>query len=172
MFVRTDMLEAKGITKYPETWDDVFEVAEKVADPDNGIYGLGIGGGPTDEDCENTFRTLLWNYGAYLFNEEGGSAVPNEKTKAMIEKYADLYNKEIIPPSATTWDPGGNNTTYLMGESAIVFNAPTLYNALKADEAYKEIFENTVALNMPDGPDNSQHMGFITCLLYTSMQKP
>ena len=44
----------------------------------------------------------------------------------------------------------------------IVFNAPTLYNALKADEAYKEIFENTVALNMPDGPDNSQHMGFIT----------
>ena len=48
--------------------------------------------------------TLLWNYGAYLFNEEGGSAVPNEKTKAMIEKYADLYNKEIIPPSATTWD--------------------------------------------------------------------
>lgn len=162
MFVRTDMLEAKGITKYPETWDEVFEVAEKVADPDNGIYGLGIGCGPTDEDCENTFRTLLWNYGAYLFNEEGGPAVPNEKTKAMIEKYADLYNKEIIPPSATTWDPGGNNTTYLMGESAIVFNAPTLYNALKADEAYKEIFENTVALNMPDGPDNSQHMGFIT----------
>ena len=34
MFVRTDMLEAKGITKYPETWDEVFEVAEKVADPD------------------------------------------------------------------------------------------------------------------------------------------
>ncbi|MCQ4991388.1 extracellular solute-binding protein, partial [[Clostridium] symbiosum] len=88
MFVRTDMLEAKGITKYPETWDEVFEVAENVADPDNGIYGLGIGCGPTDEDCENTFRTLLWNYGAYLFNEEGGSAVPNEKTKAMIEKYA------------------------------------------------------------------------------------
>ena len=49
-----------------------------------------------------------------------------------------------------------------MGESAIVFNAPTLYNALKADEAYKEIFENTVALNMPDRSDNSQHMGFIT----------
>ena len=62
MFVRTDMLEAKGITKYPETWDEVFEVAEKVADPDNGIYGLGIGCGPTDEDCENTYAPLeLWS---------------------------------------------------------------------------------------------------------------
>ena len=162
MFVRTDILKENGITEYPKTWDEVFTVAEKVSDPANGIYGLGIGCGPTDEDCENTFRTILWNYGAYLFDEEGNAAVPNDRTKALIEKYADLYKKEIIPPSATTWDPGGNNATYLMGESAIVFNAPTLYNALKSDEAYKEIFENTAALNMPDGTDNSQRMGFIT----------
>lgn len=162
MFVRKDLLEKNGITEYPKTWDEVFAVAEKVSDPANGIYGLGIGCGPTDEDCENTFRTILWNNGGFLFNKDGTSAAANDNLKKMVLKYADLYKKEVIPPSGSTWDPGGNNATYLMGESAIVFNAPTLYNALKSDEAYKEIFENTVALNMPSGPENDVRMGFIT----------
>ena len=43
MFVRKDKLEEKGITELPKTWDEVFEVAEQISDPDNGFYGLGIG---------------------------------------------------------------------------------------------------------------------------------
>ena len=162
MFIRKDKLEEKGITKYPTTWEEVFEVAEAVSDPKNGFYGLGIGCGPTDEDCENTFRMIMWNNGAYVFNEDGTAAINSEKAKELIKKYAEMYGKEIIPPSASTWDPGGNNSTYLMGESAIVFNAPTLYNALKGDEAYKEILENTVALAPPAGTDNSVVMEFIS----------
>ena len=86
----------------------------------------------------------MWNNGANIFNEDGTVAIDSENARKMINKYAEMYEKEIIPPSATTWDPGGNNSTYLMGESAIVFNAPTLYNALKGDEAYADILENTV----------------------------
>lgn len=160
MFLRTDKLKEKGVNNYPTTWDEVFEVASAVSDPDNGFYGLGIGCGPTDEDCENIFRMLMWNNGAYLFDKDGNISINSENSIKVINKYAELYDKEIIPPSATTWDPGGNNGSYLMGESAIVFNAPTLYNALKNDEAYAEIFENTVALAPPAGSDNSVSMGF------------
>lgn len=162
MFIRKDKLEEKGITTLPSTWEEVFEAAEAVSDPANGFYGLGIGCGPTDEDCENTFRMILWNDGGYIFNEDGSVAINNEKAINLINKYVDMYDKEIIPPAATTWDPGGNNSSYLMGESAIVFNAPTLYNALQGDEAYKEIFENTVAMAPPAGTDNSVAMGFIS----------
>ena len=49
-----------------------------------------------------------------------------------------------------------------MGESAIVFNAPTLYNALKGDEQYAELLKNTVVANMPAGPDNHVEMGYAT----------
>ncbi|HOA81607.1 MAG TPA: extracellular solute-binding protein [Defluviitaleaceae bacterium] len=162
MFIRTDKLAEKGITDYPTTWEEVFEVAEAVSDPKNGFYGLGVGCGPTDEDCENTFRMIMWNNGANIFNEDGTVAIDSENARKMINKYAEMYEKEIIPPSATTWDPGGNNSTYLMGESAIVFNAPTLYNALKGDEAYADILENTVALAPPAGTVNSAVMEFIS----------
>lgn len=162
MFVRKDKLAEKGITEMPNTWEEVFDVAKKVSDPDNGFYGLGIGCGPTDEDGENMFRTILWNSGAYLFDKEGNITVDNEKTVDLLKKYKELYDGGVIPKAASTWDPGGNNTSYLMGESAIVFNAPTLYNALKNDEANKELFENTEVVSVPQGEDNGVTLGFTT----------
>lgn len=162
MFIRKDKLEEKGITEMPSTWDEVFDAASKVADPDNGFYGLGIGCGPTDEDGENMFRTIMWNYGTYLFDKDGNITVNNEKTGELLQKYKDLYDGGVIPQAASTWDPGGNNSSYLMGESAIVFNAPTLYNAMKNDEAYAELLENTAVISTPAGPDNSTTLNFGT----------
>ncbi|MGI6069360.1 MAG: ABC transporter substrate-binding protein [Blautia sp.] len=162
MFVRKDKLEEKGITKMPETWDEVFETAEKITDPDNGFYGLGIGCGPTDEDGENMCRMINWDQGGYIFDKDGNITLDNEVTKEFLTKYKEMYDGGVIPQAASTWDPGGNNTSYLMGESGIVFNAPTLYNALKTDEANKELFENTEVLNLPAGRDNNNTMGFAT----------
>lgn len=162
MFVRRDKLEEKGISEMPSSWDEVFDTASRVTDPDNGFYGLGIGCGPTDEDGENMFRTIMWNYGAYLFDKDGTITIDSEKTAELLNKYKELYDGGVIPIAASTWDPGGNNSSYLMGESAIVFNAPTLYNALQAEDADPELFENTVVLSPPGGPDNSTTMNFTT----------
>lgn len=162
MFVRKDKLEEKGIKEMPKTWEEVFETAKKISDPDNGFYGLGIGCGPTDEDGENMFRMINWNQGGYIFDKDGNITIDNDATKKLLKTYKDLYDGGVIPQAASTWDPGGNNTSYLMGESGIVFNAPTLYNALKTDEANKELFENTEILNLPEGSDNSTSMGFAT----------
>lgn len=162
MFIRKDKLAEKGITEMPDTWEEVFDAAAQISDPDNGFYGLGMGCGPTDEDGENMFRIISWNQGGYVFDEEGNITLDNPKTKALLTKYKELYDGGVIPQAASTWDPGGNNTSYLMGESGIVFNAPTLYNALKSDEANKELFENTEVLSLPAGEDNGTTMGFTT----------
>lgn len=160
MFIRKDKLEEAGITEVPQTWDEVFEVAEKISDPDNGFYGLGMGCGPTDEDAENMFRMIMWNQGGYVFDKDGNITLDNDAAKEWLEKYKELYDKEVIPPAASTWDSGGNNTSYLMGESGIVFNAPTLYNTMATDEANKELLENTEVVNLPAGSDNNTTMGF------------
>lgn len=162
MFVRKDKLEENGITELPKTWDEVFEVAEKISDPDNGFYGLGIGCGPTDEDGENMFRMINWDQGGYIFDKDGNITLDNDVTKNLLVKYKEMYDGGVIPKAASTWDPGGNNSAYLMGECGIVFNAPTLYNALKTDEANKELFENTAMVSLPSGTDNDTTMGFAT----------
>lgn len=162
MFIRKDKLEEKGITELPTTWEEVFDVAAQISDPDNGFYGLGMGCGPTDEDGENMFRMINWNQGGYIFDKEGNITLDNEATKSLLTKYKEMYDGGVIPKAASTWDPGGNNSAYLMGECGIVFNAPTLYNTLATDEANKELFENTEVVNLPAGSDNDSTMGFAT----------
>lgn len=159
MFIRKDKFEEAGITKMPETWDEVFEDAKKVSDPDNDFYGLAMGCGENDDDDENTIRQYMWNEGGYLFNEDG-EIVADDKVIAVFDKYAELYKDKVIPQDATTWDAGGNNGSYLAGRTAICFNAPTLYNALVSDEQYKELLDNTVVLAPPAGKENSVYMNF------------
>lgn len=160
MFVRKDKLEEANITEMPTTWEEVFEAAKAISDPDNDFYGLGMGCGENDDDDENTLRQYCWNEGGYLLDEEGNITVNNDVIKKCINTWADLYNAKVIPPDATTWDAGGNNGSYLAGRTGIVFNAPTLYNAMRNDEQYAELLENTVVLAPPAGADNNVYMSF------------
>lgn len=159
MFVRKDVLEAKNIA-IPTTWEEVFAAAEAVTDPANDFYGLGMGCGENDDDDENTLRQMIWNEGGALFDKDGKITCESDKVSSMISKYAELYQAEVIPPDATTWDAGGNNSSYLAGRTAIVFNAPTLYNALKNNDENKELFEKTAVLAPPAGSANSVYMNF------------
>lgn len=160
MFVRMDKLKEAGITEVPSTWEEVVAAARAVTDPDNDFYGLGMGCGDTDDDDENMFREWVWNEGGSLFTEDG-EIIADEGTFAEIANlYGQLYQEGVIPPDATTWDSGGNNGSYLAGRTAIVFNAPTLYNALVSNEEYKELLENTVVMAPPVGSVNGVYMSF------------
>lgn len=158
MFVRKDVLDEKGL-EIPTTWEEVFEVAAAVSNPDEDFYGLGMGCGENDDDDENTLRQMMWNAGGYLLDEEGNITCDSEAVVSSVNKFAEIYQAGAIPSDATTWDAGGNNTSYLAGRTAIVFNAPTLYTALQAEE-YKELFDNTVVMAPPVGADNGVYMNF------------
>ena len=160
MFIRKDKMEEAGLTELPKTWDEVFEYAEKMSDPDNGFYGLAMGCGPTDEDGENMFRNIMWNQGGYVFDKDGNITLDNDAAKELLTKYKEMYDNGVIPPAASTWDSGGNNTSYLMGESAIVMNAPTMYNSMMTDDSYADLLENTEVMSLPAGSDNNVTMGF------------
>ncbi|WP_130837409.1 ABC transporter substrate-binding protein [Lachnoclostridium sp. Marseille-P6806] len=160
MFVRKDKLAEAGITEMPETWEEVFAAAEKISDPDHDFYGLGMGCGANDDDDENTLRQYCWNMGGYLFDKDGNITANNDVLKACVNHYAELYRAGVIPADATTWDAGGNNGSYLAGRTGIVFNAPTLYNAMRGDEQYKELLENTEVLAPPAGEVNQVYMAF------------
>lgn len=158
MFVRKDKLEQQGL-EIPTTWEEVFEAAQAVSNPEEDFYGLGMGCGENDDDDENTFRQMIWNAGGYLLDAEGNITCEDQIVADTVSKWAELYAAGAIPEDAVTWDAGGNNGSYLAGRTAIVLNAPTLYNALQADE-YKELFENTAVVAPPVGADNGVYMNF------------
>lgn len=160
MFVRKDKLEAAGITKMPTTWEEVVAAARAVSDPDNDFYGLGMGCGDTDDDDENMFREWVWNEGGSLFKEDGSVNSEDGTFAKTAELYGQLYQEKVIPPDATTWDSGGNNGSYLAGRTAIVFNAPTLYNAMANNEEYKDLLANTYIAAPVVGSANGIYMSF------------
>ena len=160
MFVRKDKLKEAGISEMPSTWEDVFADAKAISDPDHDFYGLGMGCGENDDDDENTLRQYCWNEGGYLFDKDGNITADNDVIRKCVENWAQLYKDGVIPPDSSTWDSGGNNGSYLAGRTGIVFNAPTLYNAMKGDDQYKELLENTAVLAPPAGSDNSVFMSF------------
>jgi multiple sugar transport system substrate-binding protein len=148
---RTDLFKKAGYDKLPETWDEIAEAAIKVSDPEAGIYGLGIGCGPTDNDGETALRFWIWSEGGALFDENGNPDPVQPGTIKVIQKYVDLYKTGAIPKAATTWDAGGNNNSYMLRESALVYNPFTVINAMKNNPDYTDLYENTGAATLPKG---------------------
>lgn len=168
MFVRTDKLAEAGITEVPTTWEGVVEAAKAVTDPENDFYGLGMGCGENDDDDENMWREWMWNQAdAYLFDEEGNIVADDGKIAEMLDYFGELYAEGVIPSDSTTWNAGGNNGSYLAGRTCFVFNAPTLYNALRGDD-YKDLLENTAILAPPVGDKNGVYMNFLVGFSITS----
>ncbi|MBI9094028.1 MAG: extracellular solute-binding protein [Sphaerochaeta sp.] len=161
LFLRKDIFDAKGVA-IPTTWDELFDAAIAVSDPDNGVYGFGMGSGPTDEDGCNTFRMINWSNGGALLDEKGNIiANKDSETLRLLTNYKRMYDAGAIPPASVAWNPGGNNASYLMGESAMVMNAPTLYNAMKNDSGYADLLANTLIMPPPVGKVDHTVLGLV-----------
>lgn len=135
----------------PATWDETVEMAKAVTQPEIGLFSLGIGCGPTDNDGETALRMWIWSEGGRLFDEQGNPDPVNPGTIKVIQQYVDLYKASVVPESATTWDAGGNNNSYLLEESSLHFNPFTVVNAMKKNDAYSTLLANTSATNIPAG---------------------
>lgn len=152
MYCRADKLQEAGYTAPPTTWEEVFEMAAAVSDPENGFFGLGIGCGPAnDDDCYDLVLNYVQSNGDAMFDEQGNPTTNNEGLKKWFTMRKELYAAEVIPTDALTWDSSGNNNTYLSGQSCFVFNAATLAYSLSTDESMAELYENTWIAAMPAG---------------------
>lgn len=161
LFLRKDIFDAKSVA-IPTTWDELFEAAIAVSDPANNLYGFGMGSGPTDEDGCNTFRMINWSNGGSILDEKGNIIANTDKeTLRLLTNYKKMFDAGAIPPASVAWNPGGNNASYLMGESAMVLNAPTLYNAMKNDAGYADLLANTIIMPPPSGKAGNTVIGFL-----------
>lgn len=152
---RKDLLEAAGYKEPPKTWDEFREIAKAVTNVDQGIYGAGIGLGSTNSDAEWLNNCMLWAYGGSLEGEDSKTITANsQETVDALSYIASIYLEDgSTPPSAVNWDDAANNTAYLSGQAAMVFNAGTLLATIKKDDP--ELYEKTGIAPIPAGPDGS-----------------
>lgn len=153
MTYRTDFLEQAG-ANVPETWEDLREVSKKIKDAGLDCYGFGNGMGSAD-DGEDILRCIFRSFGARSWDEDGNVVINSKEAVDAVNYLADMYRSGYMPPSVLEWDASGNNTSYLAGESAIVFNPPTLYNVTQNDENKDTLGKVTSITALPKGDHES-----------------
>mgnify|MGYP001304130798 CR=1 FL=1 len=135
----------------PTTWQELYEQAKIVNDPQNGFYAVGFplgasGGG----DAEGMVRDIVSGFGGSFVDENNHIVVNSRETLEAITFLAKFYKENLTPPSSVTWDDLGNNNAYLAGTVGLIFNAGSLYNALKNDKP--DLEKNTLLISKLGGP--------------------
>ncbi len=103
LFYRKDLFEERELIMPEEpTWQEVYQLAKKIHDPENGIYGIAIRGLPGYGQNMYIFNTIINAFGAKWFNMDWE---PQFKSKEMHEAFK-FYKKvitEVAEPSPTTF---------------------------------------------------------------------
>ncbi|NIV38488.1 MAG: extracellular solute-binding protein [Anaerolineae bacterium] len=102
LFYRTDLFEAAGITKPPETWDEFLAAAQALTIPEEKQYGFII----FAPEAAYYWYPWLWQAGGDLLSEDGIDVLwDSEEGKRAAEFYVGLA--EYSPPdfyNSNSWD--------------------------------------------------------------------
>jgi len=152
LYYRKDMFQKAGIAAPPQTWDEYRADAVKLTDAANGVYGSGAGYGDGNSDCEWLSRGIIWAFGGSEFAADGKTiTIDSPQTRKAIDYITGLFTREkVTPPTALGWNDSGNNTSYLSGQSAMVFNTGSIVNAMK--KSAPDLLAVTGYAPLPAGP--------------------
>lgn len=100
LFVRTDWFEEANL-ELPTTWDEVFEAAEKLTDPEKQRYGWAYRGARAGFD--QIFNYIATVTGGETYEEDGTSTLLRPEAIEAFVKFTDLYKKGYAPKDSINW---------------------------------------------------------------------
>ena len=93
----------------PMTWEEVLEIAKKINQPENGVYGIDPAQGFADGEAPAYFKLpILWQFGAEVLNLEATTAdgfLNSNEALAALQFYQDLYHKYQVAPIESLPNP-------------------------------------------------------------------
>ncbi len=132
-FYRTDLLEAEGIEKVPETWDELIDAALKLTkdtDGDGNIdqWGLATNGIPGQVFNTYSFFNLLLTNGGKIVDENGMPLFNSKEGVEALQLMVDLRNRHMVmPPDVITYDNNEIHEGFISGKFAMVLHWPYVY---------------------------------------------
>ncbi|WIX31747.1 sugar ABC transporter substrate-binding protein [Salinicola sp. JS01] len=123
MYYRKDLFEKAGIqmTEQP-TWKEVRGWADKLNDPDNGVYGICLRGKPGWGENMAFLSTLVNTYGGRWFDEKWHPEIDSPAWKEAVSFYVDMM-KHDGPPGATSNGFNENQALFSSGKCGIWVDA-------------------------------------------------
>ncbi|MGS0740802.1 ABC transporter substrate-binding protein [Glaciimonas sp. GG7] len=99
---RSDLVKKAGMTiEDRPTWEHIREVAAKINDPANGVYGICLRGKPGWGDNMAFITTMANSFGGQLFDMQWKPQFTSEPWKKAVNFYVDLL-KNYGPPGSSS----------------------------------------------------------------------
>ncbi|WP_261133963.1 sugar ABC transporter substrate-binding protein [Bacillus sp. Marseille-Q3570] len=86
------------IKEPPKTWDELVEVAKKVQEENDGMYGFAVAGAKHVSTTTQFFNYVFQN-GGDIFDEDGNPVLNSKEAVEALEYYADLYTEHKVVPN-------------------------------------------------------------------------
>ncbi|CAN0604765.1 unnamed protein product, partial [Ectocarpus sp. 12 AP-2014] len=125
LYYNKDLFEAAGLDPDtpPSTWDELYEAATALTDPDNDVYGIAFSAKASEE---GTFQFLPW------LQMTGGSfeQVNGDGAADALAFWKTLLDEGLTSPDTLTrgqWDSTG---TFNGGNAAMVISGPWELNRM------------------------------------------
>jgi multiple sugar transport system substrate-binding protein len=117
LFIRTDILAGLGVTKIPETLDELFATCKQITNPARNQYGFTIRGrgNPFRQTDLFTISDIKDIDTASFYKMKNGSVVfDNPEYLASFSRFVDLF-KNAVPSDGVNWGFNEQITSFASG---------------------------------------------------------
>ncbi|NOU93965.1 extracellular solute-binding protein [Paenibacillus sp. LMG 31456] len=131
LYYNEDLFKQAGLTKPPETWEEVVEYAKKLTDPSKNQWGLLL---PTKEVLftNNQWSAFLWQNGGDYFTPDMKQATFNSpKGVEALQLWVDLVQKHKVTP-LQQMDENTITQTFATGKVGMFIGFPLWITQSKA----------------------------------------
>lgn len=151
LFYRADLFEAAGLTRPPETMDELLDYARQLSSEFVAGFAMrGRGAAATSQTVN-----LLYSFGGEWLDDEGKSALASPESVAAHEFYANIM-RNYGPPGPANLHWAEVTSLFAQGQAAMIFDA-NVFRPIMEDpaQAIDVVRENTRYAPLPAGPAGS-----------------
>ena len=150
---RTDWFKEVGVTKFPDTWDELYEVGKKLKAKDH-PFGFELGHGFGDN--HGWLYPLLWSYGGAEVTTDGKTVVIDSNETARAIDFARKFFQDTMLEDCLGWTDVSNNKAWMAEQISCTNNAESILWFAKRE--FPEIGKVTDQAQNPQGPKGRFHL--------------
>jgi maltose-binding protein MalE len=178
MAYRADLFEAAGLTEAPRTWDEFRSYAEKLNQPEKGIYGVVTMPGEQDAGySEWTVRLASLpmppDANQFVWNKSFKSALTYEgNAKKALDLWLDI--KPFVAPGANEMGYAESTNAFMQGNGAMFINWYMTFSDVENPETSKVVGKVKYALPPRNSLEGQRHdyLGGFQIAIAANAQQP
>jgi multiple sugar transport system substrate-binding protein len=150
---RTDWFKEVGVTKFPNTWEELHEVGKKLKAKDH-PFGFELGHGFGDN--HGWLYPLLWSYGGAEVDKDGKTVVIDSDETARAVDFVRKFFQDTMFEDCLGWTDVSNNKAWMSEQISCTNNAESILWFAKKE--FPEVAKVTDQAMNPQGPKGRFHL--------------